>query len=290
MSWRDFLSDVELHFNPESAVKAEETAEKVRRNELSERARGRLRADYDVRYGPGPLQVLDIFPAGDGKAPIHVYIHGGYWRRGDKSAASFAAEPFVAAGIPLIALNYDLCPQVTLDQLVSEVMDGIEWVHRNAARIGGDGNRLYLSGHSGGAHLTAMALAHDWAKRGLREDFIVGAAPITGIYDIEPMLHISVNQQVRLKAEMVRRNSPMFNPPLRPVPILFALGTSEMAGWAEQTLDYEKVCRSAGCHTELIWYPGHNHYSMTLATHGDPDSPVLGKIIAQLTAPGPTSL
>src|SRR5581483_7870325 len=184
--------------------------------------------------------------------------------------------------IPVVALNYDLCPQVTLDDVVAQVMHGIAWVHRNAAQVGGDGGRIYLSGHSAGAHLTAMALAHDWTREGVDESFIVGAAPITGIYDIEPMLHISVNEQVRLRPDMVVRNSPMFNPPRAPVPVLFGLGTAELAGWAGQTIEYEQVCRRAGCETELIWYPGHNHYSMTLATHGDADSPILKKIIALL--------
>lgn len=80
---------------------------------------------------------------------------------------SLLAEPLAQAGFPTVMLGSDLCPGVTLDEVVVQALDGIEWVHRNAARVGGDARRIYVYGHSAGAHLAAMALAHDWSKRGL---------------------------------------------------------------------------------------------------------------------------
>jgi arylformamidase len=281
MPWQDYAADVERQFNPQANPQIDVKGEFERRAQLSAAARGRMTGRYDVRYGPGPRQLLDIFAAGDGHAPIHVYIHGGYWRMGDKNSQSLIAEPFVQAGIPTVLPTYDLCPQVTLDQLVAQVLDAIAWIHRNAASIGGDGNRMYLSGSSAGAHLCAMALAHDWMQRGLPADFIRGATLLTGVYDIEPTLHTSINELVRLTPDMVRRNSPLFNPPRRPLPLLFEVGGDEPPGWQAQTLAFAKVCADAGCTTEVFVLPGETHFSIARSL-ADPQHPLTQKMIAQM--------
>ena len=283
MPWQEYAADVERQFNPQANPHIDVRGEFELRAQLSAAARGRMQGRCDVRYGPAPRQLLDIFPAGDGTAPIHVHIHGGYWRMGDKYNQSLTAEAFVQAGIPTVLPTYDLCPQVTLDQLVAQVFDAIEWIHRNAAGIGGDGNRLFISGSSAGAHLCAMALAHDWAQRGLPADLIRGATLLTGVYDIEPTLHLSLNQLVRLEPGMVRRNSPMFNPPLRPVPILLEVGGEEPAGWQAQTIEYAKVCADAGCTTEVFVLPGETHFSITRSL-ADPRHPLTQKMLAQMQA------
>jgi arylformamidase len=191
MSWRDYAADAERQFNPQANPEVDPKAEFALRSELSAAARERLQGELNVGYGPGPRQLLDIFPARKDGASIHVHIHGGYFRMGDKDSQSLFAEPFVAASSFCVFPKYDLCPQVSLDQLVVEVMDAIEWTHRNSARIG-DPRRIYRSGSSAGAHLCAMAVAHDWTMRGLPPDFVTGATLLTGVYDLEPLLHISV--------------------------------------------------------------------------------------------------
>ena len=82
---------------------------------------------------------------------------------------------------------------------------------------------------------------------------------------------------------MVRRNSPMFNPPLRPVPILLEVGGEEPAGWQAQTVDYAKVCADAGCATEVFVLPGETHFSITRSL-ADPRHPLTQKMIAQMRA------
>ena len=225
MSWRNCAADAERQFNPQANPKVNSKAELALRSELSAAARERLQGELDVRYGPGPRQLLDIFPARKDRATIHVHIHGGYFRMGDKASQTLLAEPFVAAGISCVFPTYDLCPQVSLDQLVAEVMDAIEWTYRNAARIG-DPRRIYLSGSSAGAYLCAVALAHDWTKRGLPPDFITGATLLTGVYDLEPLLHISVNELVRLAPDRVHDNSPIHHLPRLKVPLLMQVGSA----------------------------------------------------------------
>jgi arylformamidase len=177
--------------------------------------------------------------------------------------------------------TYDLCPQVTLDALVAEVLDAIAWIHRNAASIGGDPGRIYLSGTSAGALLCALALACDWTKRGLPADFICGATFLTGMFDLEPLLHISLNERVRLTLDRAADNSPVHRPPLRPMPLLFEVGGDEPAGWQAMTHQFAGICRKMGCPVEVVVLPGESHFSVTRSL-ARPTHPFTKKMIAAI--------
>ena len=99
---------------------------------------------------------------------MHVYFHGGYWRAQDKANFAHVARTLVGEGICTVIANYDLCPAVTLDGTVESALRALAWTWRHARDYGGDPDRLTVSGHSAGAHLCAMALAHDWAAAGCR--------------------------------------------------------------------------------------------------------------------------
>ena len=277
-TWEDYAANLEWHYNPQVATpEARDPAEALRAS-LSEEARRTLAVQGDIRYGPAERQVLDFFPAGNDAPAIHIYLHGGFWRRGDKSASSHVAVPAVRRGIPTVVMNYGLCPAVTLETATQQVIDGIAWVYRNAFELGARERRIFLSGHSAGAHLSAMALAYDWSKTGITEQFICGAALVSGIFDLEPVLHVSVNEQIRLTPGRVGANSPIEHPPRAAVPLLFAVGGREAAGWIAQTEYYAAVCRAAGCPVLSISFPEDNHYSITVAAHGRDDSPLVAAI------------
>ena len=128
--------------------------------------RERARWSSRRRLRRGPLHKIDIFPApGASDAPVHVFFHGGYWRAQDKANFAHIAKTLVGEGICAVIANYDLCPAVTLDGTVESALRAIAWTWRHARAYGGDPDRLTLSGHSAGAHLCAMALAHDWKAR-----------------------------------------------------------------------------------------------------------------------------
>src|SRR3546814_2319497 len=90
---------------------------------------------------------------------LHMFIHGGYWRSRDKREYSFLAKPLVEAGAAVAIVNYDLCPAVTLDEVVRQLRAACCWLYDHAADYGRDPERLHVSGHSAGSHLTAMMLA-----------------------------------------------------------------------------------------------------------------------------------
>jgi len=274
--------EFERQYNPRVAVpdhQAKIDARVAQSRAVRERLPGRL----DLRYGPNPKETLDVYPAvgGDGPAPVQLYIHGGYWRAQDKADVAFIAEPFARAGACAVIINYDLCPDVALDEIVAETMRAIAWTHGQIAEHGGDPDRIFISGNSAGAHLCAMALAHDWAADGLPADIIKGAAPATGIYDVAPVLGISVNEQIRLSEDMVERLSPMRHPPRRPVPLLVSVGSAETEEWIKQSRDYAAMCRQHGLQVDYLELAGHDHFDMTGAM-GEPGQPLVPAILGQM--------
>ena len=275
MTYRNLSPEaLELEFNPRAV--ARNLDERLAASAAaSAETRARLDCVLDVRYGPGAKETLDIFPAADPEAgrgaPVHLFIHGGYWRAMDKSDYSFIADAFQPAGATTVVINYDLCPAVTLDTIVEQSNRSIAWTFRNIAEYGGDPERLYVSGNSAGGHLTAMALAHDWEAEGLPADIIKGAAPITGVMDCEPVLDISVNEEVRLEPEAARRLSPLRNPPRRALPLLVAVGGAEPRLWIEMSEDYAALCRERGIECEYLEMPGQDHFDISRAV-GDPES------------------
>ena len=146
--------------------------------------------------GAGPNMTADLFPATAGGAPIQVFMHGGYWRSLDKDIHSFPAEGFVAAGGAAVSLNYALAPAVTLDAIVEQCRAAIEWIADNASRLNGDPDRIFVSGHSAGGHLTAAMLCTDWAARGRPADLVKGGTAISGIFDLAPLMETSINDDV----------------------------------------------------------------------------------------------
>lgn len=228
----------------------------------SERVRAALACALDVRYGDGPNMTADLFPAPAGGAPIQVFIHGGYWRTMDKSSHSFPAEAFVAAGGAVVSLNYALAPSVTLDTIVEQCRTALEWVADNTGRLNGNADRIFVSGHSAGGHLTAMMLCTDWAARGRPADLVKGGTPISGIFDLAPIMETSINDDVRLDAEMAARNSPILNLPARGSPLISVVGVDETPAFVAQNWAFAEAWRARGFDAEVMEIAGLHHFNV----------------------------
>jgi arylformamidase len=172
-----------------------------------------------------------------------------------------------------VLVEYDLCPQVTVTDIVRETRAAVAWTCGSIARYGGDPSRLYVSGHSAGGHLTAMALAHDWEKAGMPTDCIKGAVAMSGVHDLDMVMHISANEEIRMTPEIAQQNSPLLHPPRVHCPLLVAVGAMEPEGWRQMSKDYFEFCQRHGLRAEYLEVPGANHY--TMSEHlGDPNSPL----------------
>ena len=250
----------------------------------SARVRDSLACTLDVRYGPGPDMTADLFPAAEAGAPIQVFIHGGYWRAMDKASHSFPAEGFVAAGGAAVSLNYTLAPAVTLDTIVEQCRSALEWIADNAGRLNGDADRIFVSGHSAGGHLTAMMLCTDWAARG-RAGLVKGGTAISGIFDLAPLMETSINDDIRLDAAAARRNSPIHNLPAAGAPLIApliaAVGAAETAAFLAQNRAFAEAWAARGFDARMMEIEGLNHYTV-VSEMGRPGSALTAAALAQM--------
>ena len=243
-----------------------------RYEELSAEARTQLYVRRALSYGPSPAESLDFFPARRVGAPIHVFIHGGYWQELGKDESSFAAPAFVEAGAAFAALDYALAPNASMDEIVRQTRAAIAWLYRNAYRLGFDPERIHVSGHSAGGHLVGMLLATDWkGEFGVPGDVINGAAAISGIFDLEPIRLTYVNAPLGMDAGAARRNSPLYQPPRRAVPLILTYGENETDEFKRQTRAYRTVCSKARVPTRFVTMPRRNHFDAVLEL-ADPKS------------------
>ena len=186
-------------------------------HDASVQARARHADMRELAYGSDPTERLDLFPAAGSTrgAPVLVYLHGGYWRALDKRDQSFVAPPFVEAGAMVVVPNYALCPAVSIEQIVMQMVQALAWVHRHAAEHGGDPARIVVAGHSAGGHLAAMLLACDWraVAPDLPPDLVKAALSVSGLYELEPLRHAPfLAPDLKLTRASARRLSPALMP------------------------------------------------------------------------------
>ena len=278
------IRDLELQYVARRNVpNADEYVDKSAQR--SARVRKKLDCHLDVPYGDTPMQALDIFPAKKKGAPVHVFIHGGYWRNPglSKDTYSHMAGPMAAAGAAVVLPNYDLCPAVSITEIVRQTRRAIIWVYHNIANYNGDPKRIFVSGHSAGGHLTGMMTATDWSQEGrLPKRLIKGTAALSGLFDIEPHRGLTEFQKdLRITAREVRTMSPMRLPPVAKGPAIVALGGNETHLWHWQSLAYAAHLRAHRIAAEFIATPGDHHFDITDRL-GNAKDPLTKALIAQM--------
>jgi arylformamidase len=189
----------------------------------------------DLRYGPGPKETLDLYlPPGRPRGAL-MFIHGGYWRSLDKSDHGFVAPAFLAEGIAVANVNYDLCPTVSIEDIVAQMTRAVAFLGREGQRLGLAAAPLVVAGHSAGGHLAAMLLATPAARLGAAAHPVHAAVSLSGVHDLEPLLLSSYNADLRLDAASARALSPVHLEPQSRGPLLLAVGASETSEFLRQT-------------------------------------------------------
>jgi arylformamidase len=249
---------------------------------LSEAARKKLPCRRDVAYGPHRDEVCDIFPAARPGAPLHLFLHGGYWRMLTKNEAAFVALALQPAGATVMVNTYSLCPGVHLDVIVRQCQAFIAWAWRNAGFYNADANRLFISGHSAGGHLVGMMLATDWAADyGLPADVIKGATAVSGLYDLRPLTRAYIREWLQLSPEQTARNSPLQRLPVHPSPVILAVGGSEPEGFVSQTRAYRAMLQARGVPVTTVDLPGMDHFAAWNEIM-NPEAPLTRAVLAQM--------
>jgi arylformamidase len=224
-----------------------------------------LRKPSMISYGPGARNSIDFF-AGDGQGPIVVFIHGGYWQALDGSSFSHCARGLNAHGIDVAVPSYDLCPQVGVDTIISQMRAAT----RELARLG---RPLVISGHSAGGHLAACMLATEWTSldASLPKQLVIAVYSISGLFDLVPLVGTSVNKALQLDPASAKAVSPLFWRPPSHGSLDAVVGGNESAEYHRQSRVMAEGWGAAGLPTRYSTLAGANHFT-AIAPLADPDS------------------
>jgi arylformamidase len=247
----------------------------------SRETRARLECRSDIPYGSTPDEVLDVFPAATAGAPVQIFVHGGAWINFSKDDFSFPAEVFVAEGMHTVVVNFANLPKVRLPEMVAQVRRSIAWTYENAASFGGSRERIYLSAHSSGAHLSALALQTDWAAYDLPQDIVKAATCVSGPYDLEPVMLSARSSYVKLTGEEPHEFSPIRHVHRLKCPILAAHAQFDTDEFRRQSCEFAAALGRAGKLSGTMCVPGLNHFEL-METMGDRDSTLARAILDQM--------
>jgi arylformamidase len=238
--------------------------------------RARLPASRQARmsYGATAREVIDLFDARP-DTPLAVFIHGGWWRNFEPALFSHFAAGLNAHGIGVAVAGYNLCPQVSIADITNEMRRALIALWRRYGR------RMLVFGHSAGGHLTAALLATDWSAldSAAPADVVPAGYAISGVYDLVPLVHVSVNQDLRLNMDSARKLSPALWP-APPARVLDAVvGARESNEFLRQSRLIAEVWGRAGVATRYEEIAGSDHFTV-LDPLTDPNSTMVARLLA----------
>ncbi len=249
----------------------------------SDATRATLRWRRDVPYGAAPRCRMDIFfPPGEvSGAPIHMFIHGGYWRAQVKEDYAFVADGIVSEGAVAAIVEYTLMPGARMAQLVDETRGALAWLAAHAAELGGDAQRLSASGHSAGAHLCSYLASRSPHERELPPILPRSLLMLSGIYDLRPIPQSFLRDQVQLTDEEVAHWSPFEAVQSVGPRYEIVVGHDESEPFHSQAHDYAYAAEARGADVERVTLSGENHMGIVrqLGVIGSPMHALLADAI-----------
>jgi acetyl esterase/lipase len=224
----------------------------------------------DIAYGPLPRQRLDVYRpchAAPG-ADIVIFFYGGHWQSGQKGDYRFVAQALASRGFIAVLPDYRLYPDVTFPAFVQDGAQTVRWVHDHARQIGGDPHRIFLMGHSAGAHIAALLTldAHYLQSVGLDRADIRATATLSGPYDFTPW---PGDRAVFGMTDAQTRPSPSAEPiefvDGREPPMLLIHGLADQTVEPGNAARLAERIRLAGGSVQYIAYPGKGHVEVVLS-------------------------
>jgi len=225
------------------------------------------------RYGRSEVQALDIFaPKGATKAPVLVYLHGGAWLRGSRLDVVYPAPAVTGKGAALVVPEFDNVGVVPLPRMIEQCREAVDWTVRNAESFGGDPGRVYLAGHSSGAHLASCVL--------LGQPPVKGALLISGMYDLHAPLLSARSKYVKITPQELDAASAMRHLGRIRCPVAVAWSVGDSPEFRRQAQVFAAALAGMGrlaSRTE-VFSPNHFEEPRQL---GDPDS-ALSRVLQAL--------
>lgn len=268
INWRELEnSEIEREYSPSSAIGGDYLPyinEYIRESNL-------VKESYDViqcAYGPLGTNTLDlILPKNliDGApVPLIVFVHGGYWQELSKKESLFLGKQILDEGYAFAAIDYSLCPSVKIEQIVDECRMALSWLKSAGSSYGYDSEKIILTGSSAGAHLSAMCSLTDNHESRSASYIPAATVLVSGIYELEPLIHTSINDALQMSKDSAIILSPLFKS-LKFFPqTLITWGENETDEFKYQSEAFAQNLMDYGILVETCEVIGKNHFDIIL--------------------------
>ena len=256
--------------HPEIFARWARDAEDYRAEAMKER-----RAELGLSYGSTSRQFLDLFSPRKGTdAPLALFIHGGYWRSHEPALYSHMARGINAHGIAVAVAGYDLCPHVTIADIIDEIRHACIFLWLRTGR------RMMVYGHSAGGHLAGAMVATDWQALYPKApaDLVPAAYSISGLFDLTPLVGVSMNPDLRLDDRSARDASPLDWPAPKGRVLDAVVGSLESSEFLRQSRVIAEAWSKGGAQARFEAIAGKNHFTVIDAL-ADPASAMVARIV-----------
>jgi arylformamidase len=227
----------------------------------------------DLRYGPGPRNLIDLYLPDGAARGLVVFVHGGYWMRLEKSFWSHLAAGPLAKGYAVAMPSYTLCPDIRIAGITREVGEAIAFA---AGEIGGP---IHLTGHSAGGHLvTRMVCADSPLPQAVRAR-IGNVVSISGVHDLRPLMRIANNEILKIDEAEAIAESPALLRPVDGVRLTCWVGGGERSEFIRQNALLANVWKGLGAATACVEEPDRHHFNV-IDGLADPDHPLTRALLS----------
>lgn len=242
------------------------------------------KCELDLAYGETGRTAVDVFHARSGPddAPLALFIHGGYWQAMDRKIFSAMAKGLNSHGISVAVPSYDLCPSVTIGDIIGQMRACCAWLWERYNKP------MTAFGHSAGGHLTAAMVATDWPAQdpSLPTDLCNRGYAISGVFELEPLVPTSLNKALGLDAKTAKQWSPRNWPTGSASRLTAAVGGIESDEFLRQSKDICAAWRDHGVTTAYREIDGKDHFTV-LSGLTDPESTMIRDLVALVQKDAP---
>lgn len=234
---------------------------------LSATAGSNVRQTADQAYGDEPRQTLDIYvPNGPVEnADVVIFMYGGRWQSGSKDHYRFVAASLAKEGLITVIPNYRLFPNVDWRDLIQDSATAYHWVETHIASYGGNPHRIFIMGHSAGAHLAAMvALDASARRRAGGERAPCGLIGLAGPYDFLPIKDPDVKEVFKSAAQLIE-TQPIHYVDRSAPPMLLLTGADDTTVKPGNSIRLAAAVNERGGKADVVSYPDVGHVSIMLA-------------------------
>jgi acetyl esterase/lipase len=223
----------------------------------------------NLSYGPDPKQVLDVVSSRKCKnSPVIVFAHGGSWRWGQKDYHRTIGQQFAKSGIVFTTIDYRLYPDVRFPSFPQDVALSVQWVRENISKYGGDRNKIFLMGHSAGAHsVSLVGLDSTYLQElGGDLDWIKGVIPMACPFEFDPSKEFLYRDLFPRDLDATKL-MPMGIELKGDIPSFFIMqGGLDPIIRNELALEFASKVEKAGGRAQVKLYRTHGHFSLVRRT------------------------